>query len=53
MKTRLFFAAVLSLATATGIAQSELYPKHFEAVSHQTPRLPFSDHYPVVAEINF
>ncbi|MBR4755963.1 MAG: endonuclease/exonuclease/phosphatase family protein [Bacteroidales bacterium] len=30
-----------------------LYPKHFEAVSHHTPRLPFSDHYPVVAEINF
>ena len=30
MKTKLFFAAVLSLATATGIAQSELYPKHFD-----------------------
>ncbi len=30
-----------------------LYPKHFKAVSHHTPRLPFSDHYPVVAEINF
>ena len=28
-----------------------LYPKHFKAVSHRTPRLKYSDHYPVVAEI--
>ena len=29
-----------------------LYPKHFEAVSHRTPRLGCSDHYPIVTEIN-
>lgn len=29
-----------------------LYPKHFKAVSHRTPRLKYSDHYPVVAEIS-
>lgn len=29
-----------------------LYPKHFKAVSHRTPRLRYSDHYPVVAEIS-
>ena len=28
-----------------------LYPKHFKAVSNQIPRLKYSDHYPVVAEI--
>ena len=30
MKTKLFLTAVLTLATATGFAQSELYPKHFD-----------------------
>ena len=30
MKTRLFLSALLSVATATGFAQSELYPKHFD-----------------------
>lgn len=30
-----------------------LYPKDFVAVSHQTPRLPYSDHFPVVTEISF
>lgn len=29
-----------------------LYPKHFKAVSNQIPRLKYSDHYPVVAEIS-
>ena len=28
-----------------------LYPKHLKAVRHATPRLKYSDHYPVVAEI--
>ena len=28
-----------------------LYPDHYHAVSHEIPRLPYSDHYPVVAEI--
>ena len=29
-----------------------LYPKRFKAVSNQIPRLRYSDHYPVVAEIS-
>lgn len=29
-----------------------LYPSHFEAVSHSVPHLRYSDHYPVIAEIN-
>ena len=29
-----------------------LYPKQFGAVSHRIPHLKYSDHYPVVAEIN-
>ena len=29
-----------------------LYPRHFGAVSHRMPRLKYSDHYPVIAEIN-
>lgn len=29
-----------------------LYPKAHEAVSHRVPHLPYSDHYPVIAEIN-
>ena len=29
-----------------------LYPSHFEAVSHSVPRVRYSDHYPVIAEIN-
>lgn len=29
-----------------------LYPSHFEAVSHSVPHVPYSDHYPVIAEIN-
>lgn len=28
-----------------------LYPERFEAVGHETPRIGFSDHYPVVTEI--
>ncbi len=28
-----------------------LFPDRFRAVSHEIPRLPFSDHYPVVTEI--
>ena len=28
-----------------------LYPDHYQAVSHDIPRLPYSDHYPVVTEI--
>ncbi len=28
-----------------------LYPENYRAVSHEIPRVPFSDHYPVVAEI--
>ncbi len=28
-----------------------LYPGRFRAVSHETPRVPFSDHYPVITEI--
>ena len=30
-----------------------LYPSHFKAVSNSIPRLKYSDHYPVIAEINF
>lgn len=30
-----------------------LYPSHFKAVSNQIPRLRYSDHYPVMAEITF
>lgn len=29
-----------------------LYPKEFAAVGHRTPKVPFSDHYPVIAEID-
>lgn len=29
-----------------------LYPSHFSAVSHTVPRIRYSDHYPVIAEIN-
>ncbi len=29
-----------------------LYPSHFSAVSHSVPRVHYSDHYPVIAEIN-
>lgn len=29
-----------------------LYPKQFGAVSHRIPHLKYSDHYPVIAEIN-
>ncbi len=29
-----------------------LYPSHFTAVSHSVPRVRYSDHYPVIAEIN-
>ncbi len=29
-----------------------LYPKHFSTVSHRTPRVRYSDHYPVVTEID-
>lgn len=29
-----------------------LYPSHFSAVSHTVPRVRYSDHYPVFAEIN-
>ena len=29
-----------------------LYPKHYDAVSYKNPRLKYSDHYPVIAEIN-
>ena len=29
-----------------------LYPSHFTAVSHSVPRIRYSDHYPVIAEIN-
>ncbi len=29
-----------------------LYPSHFDAVSHTVPRVRYSDHYPVIAEIN-
>ena len=29
-----------------------LYPKHFKAVRHTIPRLKYSDHYPVVAEVS-
>ena len=28
-----------------------LYPEQFEAVSHEIPRVPWSDHYPVITEI--
>ena len=28
-----------------------LYPENGRAISHQTPRLPYSDHYPVITEI--
>lgn len=28
-----------------------LYPERFKALSHKTPRVRFSDHYPIVAEI--
>ncbi len=28
-----------------------LYPERYRAVSHEIPRVPFSDHYPVVTEI--
>lgn len=30
-----------------------LYPSHFKAVSNRIPKLKYSDHYPVVAEIQF
>ena len=30
-----------------------LYPSHFKAVSNKIPRLKYSDHYPVIAEIGF
>ena len=30
-----------------------LYPSHFKAVSNHIPKLKYSDHYPVVAEIQF
>ncbi|MCQ2146555.1 MAG: endonuclease/exonuclease/phosphatase family protein, partial [Bacteroidales bacterium] len=30
-----------------------LYPDHYKAISHKTPHVTFSDHYPVVAEISF
>lgn len=30
-----------------------LYPDHYKAISHNTPHVNFSDHYPIVAEINF
>lgn len=29
-----------------------LYPSHFSAASHAIPRVRYSDHYPVIAEIN-
>ncbi len=29
-----------------------LYPSHFGAASHTVPRVSYSDHYPVIAEIN-
>ena len=29
-----------------------LYPEEFEGVSHEVARIPFSDHYPVIAGIN-
>ena len=28
-----------------------LFPEDFKAVSHRTPRVPYSDHYPVITEI--
>ena len=28
-----------------------LFPEHFKAVSHEIPRVPWSDHYPVITEI--
>lgn len=28
-----------------------LYPEEFKALSHEIPRIPFSDHYPVITEI--
>ena len=28
-----------------------LFPEHYDAVSHDIPRIPFSDHYPVITEI--
>ncbi len=28
-----------------------LYPERFRAISHEVPRVPYSDHYPVVTEI--
>ena len=30
-----------------------LYPSHFKALSNRIPRLKYSDHYPVVAEISY
>lgn len=30
-----------------------LYPNHFKAVSNRIPKLKYSDHYPVIAEISF
>ncbi len=30
-----------------------LYPKHFKPVSNHIPRLKYSDHFPVIAEISF
>ena len=30
-----------------------LFPKQFRGISHTTPRTGFSDHYPVIAEIDY
>jgi len=45
------FSATYSLLWPLIRIDYVLYPKKFAAVSHDTPKKPYSDHYPVVAEI--
>lgn len=45
------FSATYSLLWPMIRIDYVLYPKKFKAVSHETPKKTYSDHYPVVAEI--
>ena len=46
-----WFGATFSLLWPLLRIDYVLYPKTFRAVSHETPRCPYSDHYPVIAEV--